>query len=72
MVAPVVEKLAEEYEGRFKVGKLNVDGNRQIAGKFGIMAIPSLLMFKGGQVAKKVVGVKSKRELQVEMDGLLE
>lgn len=70
-IAPTVEKLAQDYDGRFKVGKLNVDDNRDTASKFGIMSIPSLLMFKDGQVVKKVVGVKSKKELQAEMDGLL-
>ncbi len=56
MIAPVVEKLAGQYAGRMKFCKLNVDENPQTAGKFQVMSIPTLLFFKGGQLADKVVG----------------
>ncbi len=73
MIAPIVEQLAEEYDGRFKVGRLNVDDNRQTTVNFRIMSIPALLMFKGGQVVKKMVGAnKARKEFQAVMDGLLE
>jgi len=71
MVAPVVKQLAEEYQGRLKVGKLNTDNARQTAMRFGIMAIPTLLLFKDGEVAGKVVGVRSKMDLKSEIDKVL-
>lgn len=60
MIAPEVEKLSEEKKGLLKVGKLNVDENRDTAIKFSITSIPTLLLFKDGQVAKKLVGAMSK------------
>lgn len=71
MIAPTVEELAEEYDGKVKFGKLNTDDSRQTAVKFNISAIPTLLLFKDGQVANKIVGVKSKRELKEVIDGVL-
>ena len=71
MVAPAVEELAEEYDGKVKFGKLNTDEARDTAMKFGITAIPTLLLFKGGQVARKVVGVKSKQDLKKEIEAVL-
>ena len=71
MVGPIVEELAGEYEGKIKVGKLDTDGNRDTAMKFGISAIPTLLLIKDGQVVKKLVGAKSKRDLKQEIDALL-
>jgi thioredoxin 1 len=71
MLAPTVEELAGEYDGRIKFGKLNVDENRQTTQKFGISGIPSLLIFKNGQVVKKVVGVKPKKDLKTELDAQL-
>jgi thioredoxin 1 len=56
MIAPAVEQVAETYSGRAKVGKLNVDENPEIAGEFGIRSIPTLLVFKGGQVVEQRVG----------------
>lgn len=60
MIAPELEKLSEEKKGLLKVGKLNVDENRDTAIKFSITSIPTLLLFKDGQVAKKLVGAMSK------------
>jgi thioredoxin 1 len=56
MIAPAVEKVAETFSGRAKVGKLNVDENPEIAGEFSIRSIPTLLVFKGGQVVEQRVG----------------
>ena len=71
MQAPIIEELADDYAGKVKVGKLDTDSNRQTASGFGISAIPTVLLFKDGQVAKKFVGVKSKKELKTEIDAVL-
>ena len=71
MIAPIVDELAEEYAGKVKVGKLDVDANRQTATKLAIQAIPTVLFFKGGQIVKKVVGVQGKKDLKAALDGLL-
>ena len=60
MIAPVIEAIAEEYKGRLKVGKVNVDENSQLAIKYGIRAIPTLLLFKDGKVVEQMVGVQPK------------
>lgn len=62
-MAPVVETLAEEYEGKVKVGKINTDENQDIAMEYGIMSIPTFLVFKGGKVEKKLIGMQDKRNL---------
>ena len=64
MVAPAVEEIAKEYEGKLKVCKLNVDEAGDIAGKFGVMSIPTLIVFKAGQKVEQVVGVVPKGQLQ--------
>ena len=64
MVAPTVEKIAKEYQGRLKVGKLNVDEASKTASNYGIMSIPTLAIFKNGKVVDKVIGVVSKSELE--------
>ncbi|HET9947271.1 MAG TPA: thioredoxin [Patescibacteria group bacterium] len=64
IVGPVVEKLAEEFKGKVKVGKLNVDENPQISGQFGIMSIPTLLFFKNGQVVKSTIGAQGEEALR--------
>lgn len=60
MMAPVVEQLAEELAGSAVIGKLNVDENEEIAMKYSVMSIPTLIVFKNGQVVNKAVGVQSK------------
>lgn len=64
MVAPVVEQIAEEYAGRAVVGKLNVDENEEIAVRYGVMSIPTLIAFKNGEVAGKLVGVQPKEVIE--------
>ena len=68
MLAPTVEEIAGEYEDRIMVGKLNVDDNPATATKYGIRGIPTLLLFKGGQVVQQLVGVKSKAEIKKVID----
>ena len=63
MVAPVVEELAREYDGKLKVGKVDVDSNPDISMKFGIRSIPTLMVFKGGRVVEQIVGAIPKRNL---------
>ena len=56
MIAPIIEELAAEYEGKVKVGKLDVDENQQAAVKYGVRSIPTVLFFKGGEVIDTVIG----------------
>ena len=63
VIAPVVEELAGTYQGKMKMGKLNVDDYPQLAGQYRIMNIPTLLLFKGGKEADRIVGVVPKEEL---------
>jgi len=63
MIAPLVDALAEEYAGRVKVGKLDVDESPEVAGRYDIRSIPCLLVFKGGQVVEQRVGALPKQEL---------
>ncbi len=71
MVAPVVDGLAEKYEGKVKFCRLNVDENQQTAAKYQIMAIPTLMFFKGGEVVNTVVGAVPEQALQPKIDELL-
>lgn len=71
MVGPIVEELAGEYEGRAVIGKVNVDFNRDISMKFGIRNIPTLLVFKGGEVVDKQVGVAPKNVLAQKLEAQL-
>ena len=64
MVTPVVEQIAEEYADRAVVGKLNVDENEEIAVRYGVMSIPTLIAFKNGEVAGKLVGVQPKEVIE--------
>jgi thioredoxin len=63
MIAPVVEDIAKEYDGKLKVGKLDVDSNPSVSMQFGIRSIPTLLVFKGGKVVEQIVGAVPKRSL---------
>ncbi len=64
MIAPIIEALAEEYAGKVKVCKVNVDENPNLAARFGIRAIPTLLLFKEGKVVEQLVGVQPKEILE--------
>lgn len=63
IIAPVVEELAKEYDGKLKVGKIDVDSNQNVAGQYGIRSIPTLLVFKGGRVVDQIVGAVPKKIL---------
>ena len=71
MVAPVVEELSDDYDGRVKFVKLNTDDNPQVSGKFGIRSIPTLLIFKGGEKVGEVVGFRPKSDLSKRLDAAL-
>ncbi len=71
MVAPLVEELAEEYEGRISFVKLDVDQNSKTASKYGIMSIPTLLIFKKGEPVSHIVGFRPKAELKRSLDDAL-
>ena len=71
MLAPTVEKLAEENEGKLKVCKLNTDENQNIAAQYGIQGIPTLIVFKEGKEVGRTVGVMSKEKLQEKLDPIL-
>lgn len=63
ILAPTIDEIADEYDGRIKVGKVDTDANRDISVKYGISAIPTVIMFKGGEVAKKFIGLTKKEDL---------
>ncbi len=71
MVAPVVEELAEEYDGKVKFLKLNTDDNVNTAARYGIRSIPTLLMFKGGEPVDQIIGFRPKGDLQKTIDKAL-
>ncbi len=71
MITPIVEEIAEEYADKAKICKLNTDDARDSAMEFGITAIPTLILFKGGQVEKKWVGLTSKKDLAAAIDEAL-
>ncbi len=71
MIGPIIEELAGEYAGKAKIGKVNVDNNQDLAAQFGIRGIPTVMLFKGGQVVESFVGLKSKDELAAALDGAL-
>ncbi len=71
MVGPVVEELAAQYKGKIKVAKMDVDKNRQTPAKFGIRNIPTLIFFKGGQVAQTIIGAQPKSAIEDELKKLL-
>ena len=68
MIAPLLDELADEYDGKIKIGKVNIDEQQELATKYGIRAIPTLLLINKGQVAEQMVGAKSKRDLKASLD----
>ena len=71
MVGPIVEDLAKEYEGRATIAKLNVDEQQQVAARYGIMSIPTLLIFKDGNPVDKIVGAAPKQSIAAKLDSYL-
>ncbi|MBI2443146.1 MAG: thioredoxin [Candidatus Levybacteria bacterium] len=71
IVSPIVEELAKEYAGKIKVGKMDVDENPQTAGNYGVMSIPTLMVFKNGQPVKTTIGAQGKDALKRMVDEAL-
>lgn len=67
ILSPIVEELAKDFEGKLKVGKVNVDENNQLASQYGIMSIPTLKFFKGGKVVGELIGAAPKANLEAEI-----
>jgi thioredoxin 1 len=67
-IAPVLDELAEEYSGRVRIGKVNIEDAQDLAVEYGVNAVPTLLLFHQGQVTEQLVGMKSKRELKATFD----
>ncbi len=66
-ITPLLEELSKTSAGKYKIGKVNVDDNQVLAGQFNIRAIPTLLLFKGGQVKETIVGLTSKKDLETKI-----
>jgi len=71
MIAPILDEVSKDYDGRLQVAKMNVDENREIPGKYGIRGIPTLMLFKGGELAATKVGALNKSQLTAFLDGHL-
>jgi thioredoxin 1 len=71
MMSPVIEELAKEYEGRALIGKLNMDDYPEVASRYNVQAIPTLLIFKGGKVEESMVGVRAKADIKKVLDQLV-
>ena len=68
MLAPTIEKIAKDYAGKVKVGKLDTDANRDVASKYSISAIPTVILFKDGQVSQKFVGLRQEKDFKAALD----
>ena len=68
MIAPLLDELADEYDGKVRIGKVNIDEQQALAAEYGIRAIPTLLLFDKGQVADQIVGARSKRDFKNSLD----
>jgi thioredoxin 1 len=71
MIAPMLDEASKTYDGRVQIAKMNVDDNRTVPGKYGIRGIPTLMLFKGGEVAATKVGMMTKAQLAAFIDGHL-
>jgi thioredoxin 1 len=70
MIAPMLDELAAEYDGKVKIGKVNIDDHQSLAAQYRINSIPTLLFFKNGQVVDQVVGARSKKDFKAKLDQL--
>ena len=68
MIGPVIEELATDYDGKVKVGKVNVDDNQTLAAQYGIRGIPTVMLFKGGKMVESFVGLQQKGDLSAALD----
>ena len=71
MLSPTIDELASDYDGRVKVGKVDTDSNREVSVQFGISSIPTVMLFKGGELQKKFVGLTGKDQFAAALDELL-
>ncbi|HKI79106.1 MAG TPA: thioredoxin [Ignavibacteriaceae bacterium] len=71
MIAPIVEELASQYDGKVKIGKLDVDNNQQTAMKYGVRSIPTLLVFKNGEVKETIIGAVPKQQIEQKLNAVL-
>ena len=70
-LAPIVEDIASEYDGRLKVGTVDIDHSKGVAAEFGIMSVPTIIFFKDGKPVDKIVGLRSKADLKKTIDGII-
>ena len=71
MIAPIVEELANEYDGKVKIGKLDVDSNQQTSIKFGVRSIPTILIFKDGKVKETIIGAVPKKNIVEKLNAVV-
>ena len=69
-LVPILDELAGEYDGRVRIGKVNIDEHQDLAVKFHVQSIPTMLFFKNGEITEQVVGLRGKRELKLKLDSL--
>jgi len=72
MLAPILDELAGDYDGKVKIAKVNIDEHQNLASEYGIRAVPTMLIFKDGQVAEQMVGYKNRRDLKGSLDRLMD
>lgn len=70
-LAPMIDELATEYAGKAKIGKLDTDANREVSVRFSVSAIPTVMLFKGGEIVEKFVGLRGKKDIQSAIDKLV-
>lgn len=68
MMSPMIDKLADEFDGKIKVGKIDVDENQELAVKYGVMSIPNMKFFKGGEVVDEVIGAVPKAQMKAKFE----
>ena len=71
LLTPTIDRLATDYNGRVKVGKVDTDSNREVSARFGVSSIPTVMIFQGGQIKEKLVGLRSKRDFKAALDALV-
>ena len=70
-LTPIIDELAVKYDGKVKVGKLDTDANREVSVQYSVSAIPTVILFNGGEIVEKFVGLRSKKDFQVVMDRIV-
>jgi thioredoxin 1 len=72
MISPIIDELASDFDGKVKFGKVNVDEAQELAAQYGIRAVPTILIFHGGEVVDQLVGLRSKRDLKISLEKYLD